>query len=94
MKRCSIQLEFIWERDIHDSAHQQHISGGVKALKPSPGRVLFLHCGVVITNEVTEQTAVILDVMLDRTREPIGVNKITIAFVILLVAGVIHHECI
>jgi hypothetical protein len=54
---------------------------------------LFLHCGVVITNEVTEQAAVILDVAVDRTQEPIGVNMVTIGFVILLVAGVIHQEC-
>ena len=56
-------------------------------LNPSPGRVLFLHCGVVIMNEVTEQTAIILDVAVDRTREPIGVDMVTIGFIILLLRG-------
>jgi hypothetical protein len=87
IRRCAIQQKIIWERNVHDGTRQQHFCGRIKAFHLSPGRALLLHWEIVIANKGAEQTTVIFDVMVDRTRETIGVNVVAVGFAVSLLQG-------
>jgi hypothetical protein len=49
---------------------------------------------ILLTKEMTEETAVIFNVRIDQSRKAVRVDAITVWLVVLLVAWVVYHECI
>jgi uncharacterized sodium:solute symporter family permease YidK len=49
---------------------------------------------IIVTKEITEETAIIFNVRIDQSRKAVRVDAITVRLVMLLVVRVVYHECI
>ncbi len=49
---------------------------------------------ILVTKEITEEAAVIVNVRIDQSRKAVRVNAITVQLVVLLVARAVYHESI
>ena len=46
---------------------------------------------ILITKEITEETAIIFNVRIDQSRKVVRVNVITVWLVVLLIVWVVYH---
>jgi hypothetical protein len=91
---ANLQTERSRERDVHNHPQQKHIGGRINSFNSCARGVLFLHVRILVTKEITEETAVIFYLRVDQSRKAVRVDAINVRLVVLLVARVVYHECI
>ena len=73
---------------------KEHVTYRVQTLDPGTGGIFLLELGIVVTEKIDGQTAVVLDRWVRRPRKTAWIETVTVRFIILLVAGIIYQECV
>jgi len=77
------------KRNVHDSTGHEHVGSRINAFNLSTRRIQFLDGRIVVGIQGAEETTIVFQVPIDRSREMAGVNPIAIGFVVLFVAWIV-----
>jgi len=63
-------------------------------LHTSTRRVLFFEMRVVVTEKAAKEASIIFDVRISQSQETVGINLITVRFIILAIPRIVNQESI
>ena len=80
-------------RPLHSSS-KQIVGCRIKTLHPSARRILFFHHRIIVTEEGTEESTVIVYLRVHGTREGIRVKAVAVGLVVLLGPWIVYQQSI